>query len=267
MDRKEAEAYQRLDPARLPRHIAIIMDGNGRWARRRHMPRVAGHRAGVASVRSTVETAARIGIPALTLYAFSEENWRKRPRTEVDFLMRLLCRFLKAEIKTLNQNNIRLEYIGRKHELPESVQQEMEYAREATSKNRGMVLTLALNYSARSEIVDAFRSLAEAAARNGGLNHMEVDEESISAHLYTRGLPDPDLVVRTSGEMRLSNFLLWQLAYAEIYVTQTLWPDFRGVHLLEGIEEFQKRERRYGGLGKDKEHEHAPVRTPAEAKH
>lgn len=267
MDRKEAEAYQRLDPARLPRHIAIIMDGNGRWARRRHMPRVAGHRAGVASVRSTVETAARIGIPALTLYAFSEENWRKRPRTEVDFLMRLLCRFLKAEIKTLNQNNIRLEYIGRKHELPESVQQEMEYAREATSKNRGMVLTLALNYSARSEIVDAFRSLAEAAARNGGLDHMEVDEDAISAHLYTRGLPDPDLVVRTSGEMRLSNFLLWQLAYAEIYVTQTLWPDFRGVHLLEGIEEFQKRERRYGGLGKDKEHEHAPVRTPAEAKH
>ena len=266
MDRKEAEAYQRLDPARLPRHIAIIMDGNGRWARRRHMPRVAGHRAGVASVRSTVETAARIGIPALTLYAFSEENWRKRPRTEVDFLMRLLCRFLKAEIKTLNQNNIRLEYIGRKHELPESVQQEMEYAREATSKNRGMVLTLALNYSARSEIVDAFRSLAEAAARNGGLDHMEVDEDAISAHLYTRGLPDPDLVVRTSGEMRLSNFLLWQLAYAEIYVTQTLWPDFRGVHLLEGIEEFQKRERRYGGLGKDKEHEHAPVHNHAEAK-
>jgi undecaprenyl diphosphate synthase len=261
MDRKEAEAYQRLDPARLPRHIAIIMDGNGRWARRRHMPRVAGHRAGVASVRSTVETAARIGIPALTLYAFSEENWRKRPRTEVDFLMRLLCRFLKAEIKTLNENQVRLEYIGRQHELPESVQSEMQYAREATSKNRGMVLTLALNYSARSEIVDAFRSMAEAAARNGGLQHLQVSEELISEHLYTRGLPDPDLVVRTSGEMRLSNFLLWQLAYAEIYVTQTLWPDFRGVHLLEGIEEFQKRERRYGGLGKD--HAHAPVHNHA----
>ena len=266
MDRKEAEAYQRLDPARLPRHIAIIMDGNGRWARRRHMPRVAGHRAGVAAVRSTVETAARIGIPALTLYAFSEENWRKRPRTEVEFLMRLLCRFLKAEIKTLNQNNIRLEYIGRKHELPESVQQEMEYAREATSKNRGMVLTLALNYSARSEIVDAFRSMAEAATRNGGLDHLEVTEQLVSEHLYTHGLPDPDLVVRTSGEMRLSNFLLWQLAYAEIYVTQTLWPDFRGVQLLEGIEEFQKRERRYGGLGKDKDKEHAPVRHGSGAK-
>ena len=265
MDRKEAEAYLRLDPARLPKHIAIIMDGNGRWARRRHMPRVAGHRAGVAAVRSTVETAARIGIPALTLYAFSEENWKKRPRAEVDFLMRLLCRYLKAEIKTLNQNNIRLDYIGRRHELPESVQQEMEYAREATSRNTGMILTLALNYSARSEIVDAFQSLAETAAKNGGLQHLRVDEDLISRHLYTRDLPDPDLVVRTSGEMRLSNFLLWQLAYAEIYVTQTLWPDFRGVQLLEGIEEFQKRERRYGGLGQD--HGYAPVRTHAEAKH
>jgi undecaprenyl diphosphate synthase len=269
MDRKESDVYLRLDPARLPRHIAIIMDGNGRWARRRHMPRVAGHRAGVAAVRSTVETAARIGIPALTLYAFSEENWKKRPRSEVDFLMRLLCRYLKAEIKTLNHNNIRLEYIGRKHELPESVQREMEYASHATSANTGMVLTLALNYSARSEIVDAFRSLAEAAERNGGLSHFEVDEQSISEHLYTRNLPDPDLVIRTSGEMRLSNFLLWQLAYAEIYVTQTLWPDFRGVQLLESIEEYQSRERRYGGLGKDPghAHEHAPARTHAEAKH
>src|SRR3981189_2200013 len=151
MDRKEAEAYLRLDPARLPRHIAIIMGGSGRGARRRHMPRVAGHRAGVASVRSTVETAARIGIPALTLYAFSEENWKKRPKTEVDFLMRLLCRYLKAEIKTLNENNIRLKYIGRQHEFPDSVQREMAEAREATSRNGGMVLTLALNYSPRSE--------------------------------------------------------------------------------------------------------------------
>jgi len=269
MDRKEAEAYLRLNPARLPKHIAIIMDGNGRWARRRHMPRVAGHRAGVAAVRSTVETAARIGIPALTLYAFSEENWKKRPKSEVEFLMRLLCRYLRAELKTLNNNNIRLEYIGRQHELPESVQQEMACAREATGRNSGMVLTLALNYSARSEIVDAFRSLAEVAARNGGLHHLRVDEQLISQHLYTRDLPDPDLVIRTSGEMRLSNFLLWQLAYAEIYVTQTLWPDFRGVHLLEGIEEYQKRERRYGGLGQDPghAHEHAITRAPAEAKH
>jgi len=268
MDRKESDAYLRLDPARLPRHIAIIMDGNGRWARRRHLPRVAGHRAGVAAVRSTVETAARIGIPALTLYAFSEENWKKRPKSEVDFLMRLLCHYLKVEIRTLNQNNIRLQYIGRKHELPDIVQREMAEASEATRSNTGMILTLALNYSARSEIVDAFRSLAEAAARNGGLHHLEVSEQSISENLYTRDLPDPDLVVRTSGEMRLSNFLLWQLAYAEIYVTQTLWPDFRGLQLLEGIEEYQKRERRYGGLGKDGHAlEHAKPLTHAEAKH
>src|ERR1700719_33589 len=245
MDRKETDIYLRLDPARLPQHIAIIMDGNGRWARRRHMPRVAGHRAGVAAVRSTVETAARIGIPALTLYAFSEENWKKRPKTEVDFLMRLLCRYLKAEIKTLNENNIRLQYIGRQHELPESVQREMAEASDATSKNTGMLLTLALNYSARSEIVDAFRSLADAASRNGGLAHMEVDEQSISDHLYTRGLPDPDLVIRTSGEMRLSNFLLWQAAYSEFYSTQTLWPDFDGADFDEALASYQRRVRRF----------------------
>jgi len=248
LDRKETELYRRLDPHRLPQHIAIIMDGNGRWAKRRHMPRVAGHRAGVEAVRSTVETAARIHIPALTLYAFSEENWKKRPASEVGFLMGLLSRYLKAEVPTLNKNNIRLEYIGRQHELPSDVQERMEWARAATSRNTGMVLTLALNYSARSELVDAFRSILEAAARNGGVDHVRIDEDTVSRHLYTRHLPDPDLVVRTSGEMRLSNFLLWQLAYAEIYVTPTLWPDFRGLHLLEGIAEYQKRERRYGGL-------------------
>jgi undecaprenyl diphosphate synthase len=247
LDRKEAEAYRHLDPTRLPKHIAIIMDGNGRWAKRRHMPRVAGHRAGVTAVRSTVETAARIHIPALTLYAFSEENW-KRPETEVGFLMRLLTRYLKAEVSTLNENNIRLEYIGRQHELALDVQERMQWAREATARNTGMVLTLALNYSARSELVDAFQSMITAASQNGGVEHLQIDEDAISRHLYTRHLPDPDLVVRTSGEMRLSNFLLWQLAYAEIYVTPTLWPDFRGVHLLEGIAEYQKRERRYGGL-------------------
>ncbi|MGD0183595.1 MAG: isoprenyl transferase [Terriglobales bacterium] len=251
LDRKEAEMYQRLDPKRLPKHIAIIMDGNGRWARRRHLPRIAGHRAGVSSVRSTVETASRIGIPALTLYAFSEENWKKRPAGEVSFLMGLLCRYLKAEVPTLNKNNIRLEYIGRQRELPPSVQEKMRWASEATSQNTGMVLTLALNYSARTELVDAFRSMVDAAARNGGLDHLEIDEDAVSRHLYTQHLPDPDLVVRTSGEMRLSNFLLWQLAYAEIYVTPTLWPEFRGVHLLEGIAEYQKRERRYGGLAGD----------------
>jgi undecaprenyl diphosphate synthase len=248
LNRKETELYRHLDKGRLPRHIAIIMDGNGRWAKRRHLPRAAGHRAGVGAVRSTVETAARIGIGALTLYAFSEENWKKRPKSEVDFLMRLLSRYLKAELATLNKNNVRLEYIGRQFELPEDVQARMEWARENTAKNSGMVLTLALNYSARSELVDAFRSMVNAASQNGGMEHLRIDEETVAKHLYTRHLPDPDLVVRTSGEMRLSNFLLWQLAYAEIYVTPTLWPDFRGFHLLEGIAEYQKRERRYGGL-------------------
>jgi undecaprenyl diphosphate synthase len=248
LDHKESEIYRQLDPERLPRHIAIIMDGNGRWAKRRHLPRVAGHRAGVAAVRSTVETAARIGVHALTLYAFSEENWKKRPKSEVDFLMRLLGRYLKAELPTLNNNNIRLQYIGRQHELPHDVQERMEWARAHTAQNTGMVLTLALNYSARSELVDAFRSMLVVASKNGGVEHLRIDEETIREHLYTRHLPDPDLVVRTSGEMRLSNFLLWQLAYAEIYVTPTLWPDFRGTHLLEAIAEYQKRERRYGGL-------------------
>jgi len=248
LDRKEAEVFQQLDLERLPRHIAIIMDGNGRWARRRHLPRVAGHRAGVASVRSTVETAARIKIPSLTLYAFSEENWKKRPKSEVDFLMGLLSRYLKQEVPTLNGNNIRLEYIGRQQELPAAVQEKMGWARDATRQNTGMVLTLALNYSARTELVDAFRGMVDAASRNGGVEHLRIDEEAISRHLYTRHLPDPDLVIRTSGEMRLSNFLLWQLAYAEIYVTPTLWPEFRGVHLLEAVAEYQKRERRYGGL-------------------
>jgi undecaprenyl diphosphate synthase len=264
LDRKETEVYRQLDPGRLPKHIAIIMDGNGRWAKRRHMPRVAGHRAGVAAVRSTVETAARVGIPALTLYAFSEENWKKRPKSEVDFLMRLLSRYLKAEVPTLNRNNIRLEYIGRQHELPEDVQERMAWARHSTAQNTGTVLTLALNYSARSELVDAFRSMVSSVSHNGGLEHLRIDEDTVARHLYTCHLPDPDLVVRTSGEMRLSNFLLWQLAYAEIYVTPTLWPDFRGLHLLEGIAEYQKRERRYGGLNGDS-HAHSNDRSERHA--
>jgi len=249
LDRKESDVYSRLDPRQLPRHIAIIMDGNGRWARQRHLPRIAGHRAGVAAVRSTVETAARIHLPALTLYAFSSENWKKRPATEVAFLMRLLRQYLKAEVPTLNKNNIRLEYIGRRHELPEPVQERMAWAQEATANNTGMVLTLALNYGSRMELVDAFTAIVHAAANNGGLTHLKIDEQLIDQHLYTRHLPDPDLVVRTSGEMRLSNFLLWQVAYAEIFVTPTHWPEFRGRHLLEAIAEYQKRERRYGGLG------------------
>jgi undecaprenyl diphosphate synthase len=248
LDRKETKIYASLDPHKLPQHIAIIMDGNGRWAKRRHMPRVAGHKAGVTSVRSTVETAARIHIPALTLYAFSAENWQRRPATETGFLMRLLRHYLKEEVPTLNQNNIRLEYIGRKHELPPEVQDTMEWASESTAKNTGMMLTLALNYGARLEIVDAFASIVNAARQNGGIDHLKFDEETISRHLYTRHLPDPDLVIRTSGEMRISNFLLWQIAYSEIYVTELLWPDFRGANLLEAIADFQKRERRFGGV-------------------
>ncbi len=248
MTRPEAEAYYRLDLARLPEHVAIIMDGNGRWAKKRHLPRIAGHKAGVEAVRSTVETAARIHIPALTLYAFSNENWR-RPQTEVTFLMRLLRFYLRHEVPNLNKNNIRLEYIGRTQELPAEVQERMAWAQEVTSKNTGLRLTLALNYSSRLELVDAVKALVKAAATNGGLAHLNVDEEAIAQHLYTSHLPDPDLLIRTSGEMRLSNFLLWQAAYTEIYVTPLLWPEFRGVNLLEALADFQKRERRYGGLG------------------
>jgi undecaprenyl diphosphate synthase len=246
LDRKEAEIYACLNPARLPHHIAIIMDGNGRWAKRRHLPRIAGHRAGVDAVRNTIETAARIHVPALTLYAFSEENWKKRPRSEVAFLMTLLQRYLKQEVPLMNDNNIRLEYIGRQQELPPEVQDRMRWAREATARNSGMVLTLALNYSARSELVDAVNAALLHKLGNGSDSPMT--EQDIAENLYTRNLPELDFVIRTSGEMRLSNFLLWQVAYAEIYVTETLWPDFRGVHLLQAIQEFQKRERRYGGL-------------------
>jgi undecaprenyl diphosphate synthase len=248
LGRKEAEIFGELDPKRLPTHIAIIMDGNGRWARRRHMPRIAGHRAGVAAVRSTVETASRIGIPWLTLYAFSAENWKRRPRAEVTFLMHLLRQYLKREVPLMMKNNVRLDYIGRIHELPADVQERMHWARQTTASNSGLRLTLALNYGSRLELVDAFRSIVETARNNGGIEHLNIDEEVIAQHLYTRNLPDPDLLIRTSGEMRLSNFLLWQSAYAEIFVTPTLWPDFDGRHLLEAIAEYQKRERRYGGL-------------------
>lgn len=253
---KDQQILAQVDPKHLPRHIAVIMDGNGRWAKHRHMPRVAGHRSGVEAVRSTVETAARIGVPWLTLYAFSVENWKRRPKSEVSFLMKLLKVYLEKEVPTLNKNNIRLDYIGRVHELPEDVQEKMQWAKDVTGANTGMTLTLALNYGARSELADAFNSIVAAAAQNGGLEHLrreKIDEDTISRHLYTSRQPDPDLVIRTSGEMRLSNFLLWQLAYAEIYVTETLWPDFRGKHLLEAIADFQKRERRFGGLGQTHE--------------
>ncbi|HLW51413.1 MAG TPA: isoprenyl transferase [Candidatus Angelobacter sp.] len=248
LSHKEAEIFSRLDPGQLPRHVAIIMDGNGRWAKRRHLPRIAGHRRGVEAVRNVVETAARIHLPALTLYAFSAENFLRRPVREIEFLMKLLHSYLKNELALMQRNNIRLNFIGRIESLPKEVQERMAWAREQTSRNTGTVLTLALNYGSRSELVDAFRSIVTAAANNGGIGHLHIDEQMVDRHLYTRNLPELDLVIRTSGEMRLSNFLLWQAAYAEIYVTKTYWPDFSGVDLLESIREFQTRERRYGGL-------------------
>jgi len=248
LDRKEAEIFSQLDPRQFPRHIAIIMDGNGRWAKRRHLPRIAGHRKGVEAVRYVVETASRIHLSALTLYAFSAENFQRRPPTEIGFLMKLLQKYLKDELPLMQRNNIRLSFIGRYQLLPPEVQDRMAWAKEQTAKNTGMVMTLALNYGSRSEIVDAFQSMFNAAANNGGLSHLKIDEETVGQHLYTHNLPELDLVIRTSGELRLSNFLLWQAAYAELYVTKTFWPDFRGTHLLEAIADYQQRERRYGGL-------------------
>jgi undecaprenyl diphosphate synthase len=244
----ERKIYSSLDADRLPRHVAIIMDGNGRWANRRHLPRFVGHRSGVQTVRGVVETAARIGLAYLTLYAFSAENWKRRPETEVSFLMQLLRQYLKQEVPRLNRNNVRLTYIGRIHELPETVQERLKWAEEATAGNTGMTLTLALNYGARTEIVDALRSIIDAARNNGGVDHLDITEDLVSRHLYGT-MPDPDLVIRTSGELRVSNFLLWQIAYAEIYVIGKLWPDFEGSDLLHAIADYQRRERRYGGLG------------------
>jgi undecaprenyl diphosphate synthase len=248
LTRKQAELFAKLDPERLPKHIAVIMDGNGRWARRRHLPRVAGHKRGVDAVRDVIKLASRIHLQALTLFAFSAENW-KRPKTETSFLMTLLRTYLKHEVPLLNEHNVQLRYIGRIHELPPEVQDRMAWAQEQTSKNTGMIMTLALNYGARAELIDAFQAIMQAAASNGGLADLKIDEELVSRHMYAADLPDPDLVIRTSGEMRLSNFLLWQLAYTEIYVTQTLWPDFDGDHLLEALADFQRRERRYGDIG------------------
>ena len=244
-DLTEAHLLAQVDLERLPQHIAVIMDGNGRWAKRRRLPRIAGHRAGIRAVRQAVEACARLGVPYLTLYAFSVENW-KRPRIEVKLLMALLREYLKKEIGELNRQNIRLGVIGRIRELPEAVQRDLQVALEKTRRNSGLRLTLALNYGARSELVDAVRGVVEQMKGNGSL---AIDEQSFSEFLYTRGLPDPDLLIRTSGELRLSNFLLWQAAYSEIWVTETLWPDFTQKDLFQAIIDFQKRERRYGGLG------------------
>ena len=235
---------RRIDLDRLPRHIAIIMDGNGRWARARSLPRVEGHRAGVASVREVVETSARLGLPVLTLYAFSVENW-KRPRFEVWTLMNLLKEYVRKEREALVENDIRFSVLGRWRELDPSVVRELEATVEATRHCRGMSFNIALNYSGRCEIVDACRSIVADWAAG---KRADIDEETIGRYLYTSGQPDPDLMIRTSGELRVSNFLLWQIAYAEIWVTQTLWPDFRRRDLYEAVLDYQQRERRYGGV-------------------
>ena len=238
----DIDLVRRLDFDRLPRHVAVIMDGNGRWAGQRHLPRVEGHRAGTRAVREVIETSARLGLQYITLYAFSVENW-KRPAAEVATLMTLLKRYLRSELETLLTNNIRLGVIGRTQELAPDVQHELHVAMERTSRNTGTTLTIALNYGGRAEIVDAVRlAIAD------GLRAEDIDEARISSLLYTGGQPDPDLLIRTSGELRVSNFLLWQIAYAEIYVTDTLWPDFRRTHLFEALLDYQRRERRYGGI-------------------
>ncbi len=236
-----------IDPGRLPEHIAIIMDGNGRWAGRRFMPRVAGHKAGITPVRTSVETCARLGVKVLTLYAFSVENW-KRPRHEVETLWRLLRFYLKQELPDLQKNDIRLQAIGRLEALPPQVQHELDAAVEATANNRGLLVNLAINYGGRAEIVDAVNSILEMARLDGSIDSLRIDEDQIATSLYTSSCPDPDLLIRTSGEMRISNFLLWQIAYSELYVTEKLWPDFTRTDLLRAILDYQKRDRRFGGL-------------------
>jgi undecaprenyl diphosphate synthase len=243
---RDEALLKRVAWERLPRHVGIIMDGNGRWAAQRGQPRVAGHRAGVEAVRASVDTGARLGLKALTLYAFSTENW-KRPRFEVDALMRMLKRYLRIELEEIDRQNIRFQTIGRTEALAESVRREIQRAVERTAKNTGMTLSVALNYGGRAEIVDACRA-AIARLQTEGRAPEEITEDDIERGLYTRGLPELDLLVRTSGEMRISNFLLWQAAYSEIHVTETLWPDFRRADLLEAVVDFQKRDRRFGGL-------------------
>ena len=245
---EEALARQ-VNFARLPQHIAVIMDGNGRWAAQRHLPRVEGHRAGIDSVRDIVESSARLGIKVLTLYAFSVENW-KRPVTEVSTLMSLLKRYLRLELSTLLKNNIRFCVIGREDELAPDVQGELKMAEEQTAQNAGMLFNIALNYGGRAEIVEAARR-----AIASGISAADLDEQRFGDLLYTAGQPDPDLLIRTSGEMRVSNFLLWQIAYAEIWVTDTLWPDFREREFLDAVAHFQRRERRFGRTGEQAERE------------
>jgi undecaprenyl diphosphate synthase len=249
---KDGALANTIDPHRLPAHIAIIMDGNGRWAKRRNLPRAAGHKAGVEAVRITVETCTRLGIQALTLYAFSAENW-KRPRAEVDTLWRLMRVYLRRELPEILSNGLRFTCMGRLDGLPPQVREELQNAIDATARNSGMRLNMAINYSGRAELVDAINAIVEDARLEGRLRDLRIDEEVIASRLYTADLPDPDLLIRTSGEMRISNFLLWQIAYAELYVTDTLWPDFRRTDLLHAILDYQKRDRRFGGLSPENE--------------
>lgn len=242
----EAALLAQIDAARLPQHIAVIMDGNGRWAKQRGKPRIFGHRAGAESVRAILDTCARLEIKAVTLYAFSTENW-KRPETEVSGLMQMLKLYLKKELKTVHKNNIRFQAIGNIGGLSDDLQKELDSAMAYTKNNTGTILSVALNYGGRAEITQAARK----AANNLIENKKSVDdlsEADIAANLYTSNLPEVDLLIRTSGEFRISNFLLWQLAYSEIYVTPTLFPDFRRRDIFEAIIEFQKRERRFGGI-------------------
>jgi undecaprenyl diphosphate synthase len=242
----EQSLVDKIDLKRLPRHVAVIMDGNGRWARARKLPRVEGHRAGIDAVREIVETATRLELPVITLYAFSVENW-KRPRYEVATLMMLLKEYLRKELATLMENNIRFTPIGRVEGLDPSVQRELRYAEEETAKNTGLLFQIALNYGGRAEIVDTCNRIM-ALLREREMSDAVIDEQFFADHLYTADIDDPDLLIRTSGELRVSNFLLWQIAYAEIHVTKVFWPDFRRRHLFEAIIDFQSRERRYGGV-------------------
>ncbi len=234
-----------VDFTRLPRHVAIIMDGNGRWAANRHLPRAEGHRAGIDAVRDTVETSARLGISVLTLYAFSVENW-KRPDTEITALMSLLKHYLRLELNSLLKNNIRFRVIGQRDRLNAEIREELSLAEARTASNTGLQFNIALSYGGRAEIVEAARQ-----AMRSGLDPDRLDERTFASFLYTAGQPDPDLLIRTSGEMRVSNFLLWQIAYAEIWVTEALWPDFRARDLFEAIVDYQKRDRRYGAIASE----------------
>jgi undecaprenyl diphosphate synthase len=246
---EEESLLKQLDFNRLPRHVAVIMDGNGRWAKKRNRPRVEGHRAGSKSVREIVETCGRIGIQYLSLYAFSKENW-KRPKKEIATLWRLLEDYLKKEDKVLVKNNFRLKVIGQKTSIPQSVIEELERVEILTKNNERLTILLALNYGGRSEIVDAVKRIME----DPDLKSHSLDEAKFSQYLYTADIPDPDLLIRTSGELRVSNFLLWQIAYSEIWITEELWPDFRKKHLLHALVEFQKRERRFGDIRPNVEH-------------